>query len=65
MSHLLHCHKENTPWPQEAHGDLPEGLSMFLNPKLLCSQIFMSFILCASALILTCYIKTSLHIGNI
>lgn len=44
MSHLFHCHKENSPWPQEAHGDLPEGLWVFLNGcnktlKLLCSEI--------------------------
>lgn len=31
MSHLFHCHKKNSPWPQEAHGDLPEGLWVFLN----------------------------------
>lgn len=30
MSHLFHCHKKNSPWPQEAHGDLPEGLWVFL-----------------------------------
>lgn len=31
MSHLFHCHQKNSPWPQEAHGDLPEGLWVFLN----------------------------------
>lgn len=25
VSHLLHCHQENNPRPQETHGDLPEG----------------------------------------
>lgn len=58
MSHLFHCHEENSPWPQEAHGDLPEGLCVFLNGcnktlKLLCSQKVLSFILCISTLILT------------
>lgn len=62
MSHLFHCHKENSPWPQEAHGDLPEGLWVFLNGcnktlKLLCSQKILSFILCISTLILSCYLK--------
>lgn len=31
MSHLFHCHEENGPWPQEAHGDLSEGLWVLLN----------------------------------